>query len=328
MLTNTENTAGFSFVIPCLNAEDTLRRCLEHLRAQFLPAGEILVIDNGSIDSSREIAAGLADQVLIDDTATIAKLRNIGAESASFPIVVFVDSDCLLDPNWSSRAAKHFQDPEVAMVGAKTHQLPATAGWVAKTWKVHLDRSDLDGEPEWIVTRALAVRKTVFEEVAGFNEDLVTCEDVALGHAIGKNHKIVSDSSLAPLHLKDTDSLSQLFRKELWRGRDSIGTSLRYLKTNQGNFIGKEGLSLLLPFYYCFFTLLFAATIAWSALTGFCGVFWISSIALLTPLLLLSFDTCRRTRHSQTKLWQVFPQLAVVYAVYIAARVAALVRNK
>src|SRR5438093_2369720 len=48
-----------SVVIPCLNEQDTLARCLEKARKAFSEhniAGEILVADNGSTDLSRTIA--------------------------------------------------------------------------------------------------------------------------------------------------------------------------------------------------------------------------------------------------------------------------------
>jgi len=48
-----------SVVIPCLNEQDTLARCIEKVRRVFREhniAGEILVADNGSTDLSRTIA--------------------------------------------------------------------------------------------------------------------------------------------------------------------------------------------------------------------------------------------------------------------------------
>jgi glycosyltransferase involved in cell wall biosynthesis len=48
-----------SVVIPCLNEQDTLARCIEKARQAFRQhniRGEILVADNGSTDSSRTIA--------------------------------------------------------------------------------------------------------------------------------------------------------------------------------------------------------------------------------------------------------------------------------
>src|SRR5436190_14627166 len=56
-----------SVVIPCLNEQDTLARCIEKVRRAFREAnitGEILVADNGSIDSSRIIAQHEGARVL------------------------------------------------------------------------------------------------------------------------------------------------------------------------------------------------------------------------------------------------------------------------
>ena len=280
---------------------------------------EVLVVDNGSTDQSQEIARTHADQLLVEPTATIAGLRNRGATQATNEIVVFVDSDCLLDPEWLGRCATHFENEKVAMAGAKTHTLPEDATWVAKAWKVHLDRSDLDPNPSWIVTRALAVRKDVFESVGRFDESLETCEDVALGHAISETYSIVADTALAPMHLDDADTLGELFSKERWRGNDSLLTSMRFITKHPQSLCSKEGISLALPFYFlsALGLLLIGALEALrsgSALLFFAGVGMV-----LLPLLFMSWDTCRKTDQ-----WKWFCSLVVVYGVYSGARVAAL----
>ncbi len=203
-----EAVLSFSFVVPCLDAEDTLGDCIRHLRKIRWPQrAEVIVVDNGSVDHSVEIARELADKALVDDMATIAGLRNLGAKQASGDIIVFVDSDCLLHEDWLDITAGHLRDPGVVMVGAKTHILPERSTWVAKAWKVHLDRTEIDPSPTWLVTRALAVRRAAFLAIGGFDTDLETCEDVALGHALGTEGTICNDVRLAPTHLKDADSL-------------------------------------------------------------------------------------------------------------------------
>ncbi len=312
---------SFSFVVPCLNAENTLGDCLDHIRGQNYPSDliEILVVDNGSTDRSIEIAEQQADRVLQNTTATIAGLRNFGAAEANNEIVVFVDSDCLLSNEWISRCVVHFEDPQVGMVGAKTHVVPDDAGWVAKAWKVHLDRSTLDPDPQWVVTLALAIRAAVFESIGGFDESLETCEDVTLGHAVRKTHRIISDTHLAPIHLDDPGHLQALYLKEQWRGRDSIQTSINCIKTDPSTALGKEGISLALPFYFLFASLGTAGGLIWWIGGGTSCLLVLSLLALLIPPLTLGFDTCRKTKQMQ---W--LPAVITVYIVYIAARVSAL----
>ena len=302
-----------SFIIPVLNSVDTIERCLRAISAQLPEGGEIIVADNGSSDGTPELARSIANRVLVDKQATIAKLRNRGAQEARGDILVFVDSDCILAESWLERALEILKDEDVLMTGSKTHLLSPDAPWVQLAWKLHLDRTCEDDNADWIVSRALALKREAFSLAGGFDESLVTCEDVALGHMIKRRGRIVSSSALSPLHLKDAESLREMYKKEVWRGRDSILTSLRNLKTP------KELLSLCLPLYYIFFLFAF---LFFSSLSFFYSWAWkfvfLSSFLLILPITSISFDTALRSGS-----FSRFHQLIAVYSVYVLARVRA-----
>ena len=314
---------SFSVIIPCYNAADTLERCIERLRQQQSEHSvEIIVVDNGSSDRSREIADSLADLSLGLAEGEISAVRNYGAKKASGEILLFLDSDCLLDVDWIERASKSFEDESIVACGSKTHVLPEDATWVAKTWKIHLDLTEEEGEVDWLSTRAIAIRRRTFEKINGFDTSLKTCEDVALCHALGKEGKIISAAAFAPLHLKDADTLAELYSKECWRGSDSIITSLRQFKARPETILGKEGLSFILPFYFlvasfCFDLGILGAVFGWSL--DFAGN---AATAMILPLVALAM----RTAINADRL-DAFPALSVVYATYIAARASALLNS-
>ena len=315
---------GLSFIIPSFNAESTLELCIEHIRNQNYPQQniEIIVVDNGSSDSSKELAAKLSDHWYEDPEATIAGIRNIGAKHARNPILVFVDADCLLPSEFANVVNELMQERSTAMVGAKTHILPESAGWVAHTWKVHLDRSQLNTQASWLVTRALAVRTSAFREVGGFDEELETCEDVSFGHSISQNWEIVSDERLAPIHLEDADSLLEFFKKEIWRAQNSIQISWQWIKDRPQLLLSKEGVSLILPFYFLASSLLvFLGGLSLIA-TGSAIALVFALVAFLAPILTLSIDTARRANRKD-EIWR----LAVLYTLYILAKVVALFSN-
>ena len=308
---NTENLV--SFIIPTFNSEDTLEECIWHIRKQAEEGIEVIVVDNGSSDSTADLAKRRADIFKLDETANISKLRNIGAKAAKGEYLIFVDSDCLLEEGWLELALDLFKEEKVAMVGSKSHKLPADSTWVADAWKCHLDRSGVDPNPHWLVTRALALKKDAFFEVGGFDDDKETCEDVALGHAVSENYKIVSDNRLSPIHLKDASTLGELFSKELWRGIDSIRTSTQFLTAGRVHF--KELLSLALPFYFSFFPILLVIGLVLQ-LKSF---ILFSLFGIFTPILAFSLQTAFKVN----KLSEA-PQIFAVYATYIAARTLAI----
>ncbi|MBV8193908.1 MAG: glycosyltransferase [Candidatus Dormibacteraeota bacterium] len=86
-----------SIVVPTKNSVRTLRRCLESLRAQTLPC-HVVVVDNHSTDTTREVAALLSDIVFVAGPER-SRQRNLGAAATQSPVIGFVDSDMVLSPS-------------------------------------------------------------------------------------------------------------------------------------------------------------------------------------------------------------------------------------
>jgi len=93
---------GVSFVIPCLNEERTLERVLQKinkLRSAELrdrPC-EVIVVDNGSIDRSPEIARNCSARVELCPQKGYGAALKCGIFAASHPLVIFADADDTYD---------------------------------------------------------------------------------------------------------------------------------------------------------------------------------------------------------------------------------------
>ncbi len=93
-----------SVVIPTYNRAGLLRRTLDSLCAQDLPATdfEVLVVDDGSTDSTAQLVAGYAGRLDVryffqpDEGWRVARARNVGIAAATGEVCVFVDSGVLL----------------------------------------------------------------------------------------------------------------------------------------------------------------------------------------------------------------------------------------
>lgn len=87
-----------SIIIPVYNAEKTLCRCLDSLVVQTYEDVEIILVNDGSVDSSRNICETYRDKysqiILINqENAGPATARNVGIDSASGKYISFVDAD-------------------------------------------------------------------------------------------------------------------------------------------------------------------------------------------------------------------------------------------
>lgn len=90
---------GISVVIPVFNAQETLAKTIESVLAQTYPVFEILLVDDGSSDHSRDImeAYSLQDSrirvLLNEQNCGVAISRNRGVQQAKYDWICFLDSD-------------------------------------------------------------------------------------------------------------------------------------------------------------------------------------------------------------------------------------------
>ena len=87
-----------SIIIPIFNVEDTLQRCLESVLTQADERMEVVLIDDGSTDSSGRIAEEMtADKgncrLIHQTNKGLSAARNAGIEVATGDYLTFVDSD-------------------------------------------------------------------------------------------------------------------------------------------------------------------------------------------------------------------------------------------
>ncbi len=92
-----------SIIIPAFNAERFLQRTLTSALRQTHPRIEVIVVDDGSTDATRQIADRAAAQdsrvcVITVENGGVAKARNLGIEAASGEFVAFLDADDLWHP--------------------------------------------------------------------------------------------------------------------------------------------------------------------------------------------------------------------------------------
>ena len=213
-----------SFVIPVRNDAQRLSRCLDSILANDYPREliEIIVIDNGSTDGSAGVARERGAIVLCSASGSVAELRNRGARAALGSVIAFVDADHQIEPPWIDTAVAILSDPAIAATGAAYLAEPY-ANWVQLQYDRLRDRPATRQDVAWLGSGNLAIKRSSFESVGGFNGQLTACEDVDLcNRLLGAGHRIVADPGLRSVHFGDPRTLKALFLGELWRGRDNL----------------------------------------------------------------------------------------------------------
>jgi GT2 family glycosyltransferase len=218
-----------SFVVPVRNDALRLQRCLMQIRRNESAAlrVDLIVVDNGSVDGSAEVARQAGATVLRMTGVSVGALRNAGARAAAGDIIAFVDADHEIDAAWARYAVETLRDGTTGAAGAMYHA-PRHGTWVQRTYDGLRVRTAGCHEVGWLGSGNLAVRSDAFHRVGGFNPALETCEDVDFCQRLrAAGFRIVSDDRLRSVHHGDPSTLRALFLGELWRGRDNLRISLR-----------------------------------------------------------------------------------------------------
>ncbi len=303
-----------SFIIPALNVEKTLPLCLKAIFSQTTGTEifEVVLLDNGSTDHTVEIAKGFGVKVINAPGPTVAALRNLGAKLAQGEVLAYVDADCVIASDWLENALPFFDDPKIGAVGSPT-LVPEDATWVQRAWYLQRKGSGEPQEVEWLPTENLLVRREAFEKIGGFDENLITCEDVDFCYRLGKFYKIISVPQIRSVHLGEARTLSHFFRKERWRGKGNLkGVFSHGLKLS-------ELPSLGLPVYYLIGTMGLLIGLLELFLQGSFWLFGASLLGLITPPILLALRTSIKQ-----KTLKYFFRLVLLYITYALARMFAI----
>jgi GT2 family glycosyltransferase len=99
-------SGSVTVIVPVWNRRDLLERFLGGLRAQTYPIAEAVVVDDGSLDGSAELAESLgARTVRMGAHGGFAKAVNRGIRESRTPLVAIVNNDVDLAPDWLEKLA-------------------------------------------------------------------------------------------------------------------------------------------------------------------------------------------------------------------------------
>ena len=176
-----------SVVIAAYNAERTLGEQLAALADQHeVPdvAWEVLVCDNRSVDRTAEVARSFADRVpglqVLDafERQGPAYARNLGAMAARGEFLAFCDADDVVAPDWVAQLNRAFSTHDFLAGRFESERLNSPD--ILRTRQL----SQSDGlqrtrasEPPHAGAGNLGIRRSLFLELGGFDENVLSLED-------------------------------------------------------------------------------------------------------------------------------------------------------
>ena len=169
-----------SVVVCSYNGARTIRDCLDGLEQLAYPDHEVIVVDDGSTDSTAAIASQYDYRLIRTENRGLSNARNTGLIAATGEIVAYIDDDAYPDPHWLTYLAAWFLNTSHAAVGGPNLAPPGDgpiAECIARApgGPVHVLLSDC--EAEHIPGCNMAFRKDCLEAVGGFDPQFRTAGD-------------------------------------------------------------------------------------------------------------------------------------------------------
>lgn len=202
------NTARSSFpavdcVVIGVNTEATLERCLRSIQASTYPADSIHIIyvDGGSSDNSITVAekiSGVRVISLEDAHPTPGRGLNAGWRNGDSPLVQFLDSDTVLEPDWLEKGVQALTDDTVGAVqGYRKEMHPEQSVY---NWLTSLEWNGPPGEADSFGGDVL-LRRTILEKTGGYDEIMVGGEDPELSQRVrAQGWKILQLDTIMTYH--------------------------------------------------------------------------------------------------------------------------------
>ncbi len=180
-----------SIVIPNRNGAESLGPCLRAACASEYRRFEVVVVDDGSADSSLDVIRSFPCKLVqLDRHGGVSKARNAGARAASGELLLFVDNDCLLGRDALSAANAACGARRDRVVGGTYTPSPFDTDFFSCFQSVFINHFETKkARPDYVAAHAMLIDAELFRTSGGFVEDsfigvAASVEDVELSHRL------------------------------------------------------------------------------------------------------------------------------------------------
>jgi glycosyltransferase involved in cell wall biosynthesis len=188
-----------SVIVPAYNEEKYIETTLKSIKSQKTGLDyEIIVSDCKSTDKTMVIAKKYADKIVASEKRSIAAARNTGAKHAQGKILVFIDADTILMPDYLEFIYSKFQEDKALIALTTGFKITNRSTKYLLAEKIANEYLDIHSKlsSTILVGINLCVHKYIFDKIGGFKDILL--EDAQISkdlEKIGKT-KFFSDKKV------------------------------------------------------------------------------------------------------------------------------------
>lgn len=172
-------TLNISVVVCTHNSEATIKDCLNSVKKNH--PREIILVDAGSVDKTREIAKPFVDKILNDEGKGLGNARNMGLEGAKGKYIVFVGPDNIIPEGSLKRMIAYLRGYNCSIVSAMTklQDTDSYLGWAQNIYRTKYTPGykEVVGTPSLFETKTL--KKYKYDPFMKNSDDTDLCTRMA-----------------------------------------------------------------------------------------------------------------------------------------------------
>jgi cellulose synthase/poly-beta-1,6-N-acetylglucosamine synthase-like glycosyltransferase len=235
-----------SVVITSRNNEATIGDCVRSVAQQDYPGDhlEILLVDANSTDKTAKIAAEAGARV-ISVSGNAPQAYNYALKITGHEVLAFVDSDAKVERSWLRKLVRHLDDPKTAGVSGNIETWNRENPWArAMGYDIKFRYARIGDFTGRVATMNLLLKRSVLEELGGFDEEFPSQYDTELGFRLSaRGYRIAFDRTAICYHY-NRPTLHAYWRQQLQYGKNTVRLYFKYARLVKGDEITDFGMNV------------------------------------------------------------------------------------
>jgi cellulose synthase/poly-beta-1,6-N-acetylglucosamine synthase-like glycosyltransferase len=205
---------------------------------------EVIVVDGCSKDATVKIAQKYPVKV-VSAPLNAPAAYNYAMKIVSNDVLGFIDADAKVEKEWLNKLVACLDDPQVVGVSGGIETWNTENAWARSIGYDLKNRyARLKKSVVRVATMNLLLKKSVIEEVGGFDENLPSQYDTDLGFRItSRGYKILFEPSVKCYHF-NRSTVSSYFRQQLQYGKNTVKLYFKHSKLIKGDKITDFGMNI------------------------------------------------------------------------------------
>lgn len=207
----------FSVVIPLYNKELSIQNTIKSVLEQTYQDFEIIVIDDGSIDSSAKRIKEIKDsrvRLIQQKNQGVSAARNLGIKDATYEWIAFLDADDLWEANHLEEINNMIDKFPNQLIFTTSYELSNKVAQFKHNRDENISRVEdyfKDALSENLIwTGVVVINKKCFDKVGNFRTYLTNGEDIELWARIARQFTLVKSNTVTCIYRIDAENRTSL----------------------------------------------------------------------------------------------------------------------